>query len=100
MAEQKGIIPPEVRELDITYAIRGLDSGELFWCFLHAQLSTPRYLMFGFVGDDDVEHDGVGIARQPEKSLVTEVTERPAGSISLEGPDRIGEKTTDRPRKQ
>ena len=55
-AEPRGIIPREARVLDTSCVVRGLDSDELFWEILYFNRSEEeRALIFGFIGNDDVE---------------------------------------------
>jgi hypothetical protein len=53
MAERKGMIPSERRELWTTYSVRGLEGDELFWDIFWIEPGSQ--FLFGFVGDNDVE---------------------------------------------
>jgi hypothetical protein len=56
-AEIRGVIPDGPGDITAAYAVRGLDSSELFWSigFIDCDSDKTPNLVFGFVGDDDVE---------------------------------------------
>jgi hypothetical protein len=84
-SEMRGIIPRGIQELDISYAIRGFDSRELFWSFLYFPIGQPQLFIAGFVGDDDLDYGDRGDkAGQPERALLKDVTGTPAESIRLD----------------
>jgi hypothetical protein len=55
-AKQSGIIPIDLKELNTSSVVRGLDSEEMFWeIFNFDRSGGKRTIIVGFVGNEDVE---------------------------------------------
>jgi hypothetical protein len=77
-----GILPQNVRKVPSAYAIRGLDSDELFWGFSTLEQGSDGTvtLFSGFIGNDDVEQvESLDNRVNKKETVESKCTEREIG---------------------